>query len=373
MAVAVALMLPDSPAVPGRTAPLDGLRLDNGLLTAVMMLGVLQLTVLTCAHARWVAPRLQGWDLRGLLCWLVLIANARLQAFMGWPMLPLRALVQTYALLLVCSAVPSLLLGGAARVESRSGAGWLGRWTHRLMGLLCGLRVVSAATLLIVGAGGAAPWAACLRYAYAADAGWALVALALALVLHLAPTGHRAGDDAPGHAVLTARRGARWLWMLAVFVITAHETAMMIVWPAERTLQISAVISVYAYFGLLVAGASCLDAKGDPLLVALPSKPGSILGKIYHVAKVWDALGVIPFDKPLFFDLRSALAEDHAAKPFVGSVPATAFSSIASLASKVGFAEPAPDVDSEGGSIYGAVSNAGQSLPPPPLSSGPYP
>ena len=67
---------------------------------------------------------------------------------------------------------------------------------------------------------------------------------ALALVLHLAPTGHRAGDDAPGHAVLTARRGARWLWMLGVFVITAHETAMMIVWPAERTLQISAVISV---------------------------------------------------------------------------------------------------------------------------------
>merc|ERR1719262_936574 len=123
-----------------------------------MMLGVLQLTVLTCAHARWVSPRLQGWDLRGLLCWLVLIGNARLQALMGWPLLPLRALVETYALLLVCSAVPSLLLGGAARVESRAGAGWLG--------------------------------------------GWALAALVLALVLHLTPTGksraNSVAEDAPG-------------------------------------------------------------------------------------------------------------------------------------------------------------------------------
>ena len=48
----------------------------------------------------------------------------------------------------------------------------------------------------------------------------------LALVLHLAPTGYPtgSGEDAPGHAVLAARRGARWLWMLAVLAITTHET-----------------------------------------------------------------------------------------------------------------------------------------------------
>lgn len=353
MAVAVALMLPDLPENPGRSCPLGGMRMDQGVLTAVTMLGVLQLTCLTCAHGRWAAPRLQGWDLRGLLCWLGLAFISRVQGYTGWPTLPARALLETYALLMVVSAVPSLLLGGAARVESRTN-GCVGRWSHRALVLLLVLRVTSAATLLGLGGYAAVPWETSLRYAYGADAGFVLALLLLCLALHLSPGGEASEADA-----VSVRRGARGLWMLAVLLVSVQETALMLVRPGERALEISSILSAYEYFGLVVAGASCFDAARDPLLAALPSKQASLLSKIQVTLALHDVLGSIPFDKPLFFSLRSALAkeEEKPAEPGLlrghttyVSVPAAGF---------FGPDSPAKDgKDSDGESIYGGGPSA---------------
>lgn len=352
MAVAVALMLPDYPENPGRTCPLGGMRMDQGVLLSVTMLGVLQLTFLFCAHSRWAAPRLQGWDVRALCCWFLLFATSRAQGFLAWPMLPVRALFETYALIVVASAIPSLLLGGAARVESRTN-GCVGRWTHRALVALYLLRVASATTLVLLADRGV-PWATGMRYAYAVDGGFVLVLLLLALALHVYPGGEESEADA-----VRARRGSRLVWMAAVLLVSAQETVLMVAAPSEHSLQKGAVLSAYEYLFLLVAFATCLDASKDPLLAALPTKQGSLLSKLQAVLAIHDVLGSVPFDKPLFFSLRSALAkEDARAVPALLPRSATAASAAAA-----GFGGPPPPAadgkDSDGESIYGTPTVTG--------------
>merc|ERR550537_230292 len=145
----------------------------------------------------------------------------------------------------------------------------------------------------------------------------------------------------------------------------------MILSPSERSLEISALLAVYEYFGLIVAGAACFDAALDPLLLALSSdKQASCLARIKATLTAWDALGTIPFDKPLFFSLRSALAESEGperspmARTFTGSLP----SSVPAAGFGASLIATPAEIDSEGESIYGPIVGPVQSQSAPPQS-----
>merc|ERR1719253_1393577 len=152
--------------------------------------------------------------------------------------------------------------------------------------------------------------------------------------------------------------------MLTVLVVTTHETVLMLINPSNTTLEINAVMAVYEYFGLIVAGAACFDAAHDPLLLALSSdKQASCLARIKAMLTLHDVLGAIPFDKPLFFSLRSALAESESGPTRQVTVTGSVPSSIPAAGFGSSFTATPQEIDSEGESIYGPLVGQGPSVP----------
>jgi hypothetical protein len=113
-------------------------------------------------------------------------------------------------------------------------------------------------------------------------------------------------------------------------------------------LHLAASIQLYAYFMLIVFCSADLNPRADSILCAMPEKESTITSRIRAMCFLPDAFWDVPFDKELFFSLRSAIADD--AKEPAESPPEMRSES------RLVTADTAHDhaYDSEGESIYGA-------------------
>jgi hypothetical protein len=305
MAVAAAtLMMPEEP--PGTFERMVEPRtffVDRIPLTIIAVLVAVQCVYFSWQHfTHWCAPRLQGWDLRtlGCLAWLAGTAAGRAYEL---PLLPLRAAVEGYMVLVACSAVPLLLLGGVARLESRPQSGVNRRSSHTVLGGLLVARVLAGAALLAFE----------LTHVFALKLNWTVLAIytdnALGLVtLLIAAALRNPGSDREAAAV-SARRGSRWIVLLAC--ATSIADSVWVFMLGKEAIPVAAMSQVYAYFALVIFGAADLDPRVDYTLQALPTAEGStVYSKARSMFAWYDAFLPVPFDKPLFFSLRSALVEE---------------------------------------------------------------
>jgi hypothetical protein len=97
---------------------------------------------------------------------------------------------------------------------------------------------------------------------------------------------------------------------------------------------------------LIVFCSADLNPRADSILCAMAEKDATVASRIRSICFLPDAFFDVPFDKELFFSLRSAIADD--AKEIAESAPEIRSES------RLVKAETDHAYDSEGESIYGA-------------------
>jgi hypothetical protein len=348
MAAAVAAAVYAPPVTQGefrRDVEMPQFTVDVIPVAVVAGLSLISLLYFEGLHfVRWCSPRLQGYDLRVLGALVNLVAIALIQQLTIIPLLAVRALVESYAVLVACSVVPLLLLGGVARLESQPDTGAGRRGAHRALVTVLWMRAATAAVITglgmsIVHAGRAR------KIAVSVDAVFVLVTFGL-VATQRAPPAREAASTA-----VAARRGSRWL-VLGALATSALD--VLWVWLAgPDSLHLAAATQLYAYFTLIVFCSADLNPRADSILCAMPEKETSAASRIRAICFLPDAFFDVPFDKELFFSLRSAIADD--AKEPAESPPPPEIRSESRLVA----ADTIPGhhdhaYDSEGESIYGA-------------------
>merc|ERR1719387_986708 len=287
---------------------------------------------------RWCSPRLQGYDLRVLGALVTLVAVAVAQLATSIPLLAVRALVESYAVLVACSVVPLLLLGGVARLESQPEAGAGRRGAYRALVTVLWMRALTAAVITGLGMG-LVPEGRARKIAVSVDAVFVLVTFGF-VAFQRAPPSREAASTA-----VAARRGSRWLVLGAL--ATSALDALWVWLAGPDSLQLAAATQLKAYFVLIVFCSADLNPREDSILCAMPEKETTVVSRIRAICFLPDAFFDVPFDKELFFSLRSAIADD--AKEPSESPPEMRSESRLIAADTDHHA-----YDSEGESIYGA-------------------
>jgi hypothetical protein len=114
-------------------------------------------------------------------------------------------------------------------------------------------------------------------------------------------------------------------------------------------LQLAAATQLYAYFVLVTFCSADLNPQADSILSAMSEKKdASAASRIRTIFFLTDAFFDVPFDKELFFSLRSVIADD--AKDIAESPAQPEMRSESRLVTQ----DTDHAYDSEGESIYGA-------------------
>lgn len=324
----------DPAAVPGTTrrdvVQLEGqVRIDPWCLFAVTTLTVGIVLHLTVAHCRrWAFPRLQVCDIRVLFFYASLSCVGLAKALTGWPLLPLRALIDTYTVYLTTYALPVLLLGGEARLEQvKPEAQGVVKLCRRVLLALLVLRPLCACALLLAGLASATSlrrgvdalglvwWGheSPTYYTYLCDTVLVVLVLLVAATLQsyrLQDEGARSGSD----AAAKVRREVPQIVALWVLTGQIQDLGGLYLFPrAADGLALSGVLIVYEVLGVLLMTHRELDPQRDLVLAKLPVKADGVGRQLQLTFAFADVVcDKIPFEKSMFYSMRTALQDDAA-------------------------------------------------------------